>query len=168
MHRGPCRKHKLNASEPVLVSTIYRSHGFTVQPSNFIEFKPEVPVASWEQRRPENRPVAAGEGSPAAGEWWGSTRRLVRTCRWPPLASRTPDAAWPREPATAAAASPAAAAAGSAGEGFGRLGSGFSGQGEGPRRPAWRSQRQGPEVAGRGACWAASPGSLAASSKERR
>ena len=60
------------------------------------------------------------------------------------------------------------AVVGPASEGFGRLGSGSSGQGEGPRRPAWRSQQQGPKVAGRGACWAASHGGLAVSSRERR
>ena len=59
--------------------------------------------------------MADGEGPAVVGEWWGSTRRLVRTCRWPQLAPRRPDVAWPREPATAAAASPAAAAVGLAG-----------------------------------------------------
>ena len=59
--------------------------------------------------------MAAGEGPVAAGEWWGSTRGLVRTCRWSQLAPWRPDVAWPHEPAMAAAASPAAAAAGLAG-----------------------------------------------------
>ena len=62
------------------------------------------------------------------------------------------------------------AVVGPASEGFGRLGSGSSGQGEGPRRPAWRSQRQPeaqPARPGRQpgrqrrrlACWACRAGS---------
>ena len=38
MHRGRCRKHKINASEPILLSTIQTSLRFADRPSPFFEF----------------------------------------------------------------------------------------------------------------------------------
>ena len=56
--------------------------------------------------------LPAGGGSSAAGDWRRSTRRLVRTRRWPQLAPRRPNAAWPRTSAPWATAAGGSSAAG--------------------------------------------------------
>ena len=72
--------------------------------------------------------MSAGGGLSAAGKWWGSTRGLVHTRRWPHLAPRRPDAAWPRTPAAWATAAGDTSAAG-------------HGMADGGVQEGWRGER---------------------------
>ena len=79
LHWGPCIKHKINISEPVLMSTIHMSHNFAERSFPFPLFEPAV-LRLLQHAESKEDDV---EGQPARGRPAVGPMRPARPWPWP-------------------------------------------------------------------------------------